>query len=82
MINLIRKLLILNFFIFFSLSFLAFSSSNFLISQSSFNNYDFLQHFQIFNKEIKLSSTDLLDKAISAVIIEDIDLATKLHLKC
>ena len=79
MINLIRKLLILNFLVFFSFPLLAYSSSNFLISQSAFKNYDYptaLSNFS--NKEIKLSSTDLLDKAISAVIIEDIDLAHKI----
>ena len=79
MINLIRKLLILNFLVFFSFPLFAFSSSNFLISQLAFKNYDYpaaLSNFS--NKEIKLSSSNLLDKAISAVIIEDIDLAHKI----
>ena len=79
MINLIRKLLILNFLVFFSFPLFAFSSSNFLISQLAFKNYDYpaaLSNFS--NKEIKLSSSNLLDKVISAVIIEDIDLAHKI----
>ncbi len=79
MINLIRKLLILNFLVFFSFPLFAFSSSNFLISQLAFKNYDYpaaLSNFS--NKQIKLSSSNLLDKVISAVIIEDIDLAHKI----
>ena len=79
MINLIRKLLILNFLVFFSFPLFAFSSSNFLISQLAFKNYDYTAALSNFsNKEIKLSSSNLLDKAISAVIIEDIDLAHKI----
>ena len=79
MINLIRKLLILNFLVFFSFPLFAFSSSNFLISQLAFKNYDYFAALSNFsNKEIKLSSSNLLDKVISAVIIEDIDLAHKI----
>ena len=79
MINLIRKLLILNFLVFFSFPLFAFSSSNFLISQLAFKNYDYTAALSNFsNKEIKLSSSNLLDKVISAVIIEDIDLAHKI----
>ena len=75
MINLIKKLLILNFLLFFSLPLLAFSSSSFLISQSAFKNYDYSIALSDFSdKEIKLSSANLLDKVISAVITEDIDL--------
>ena len=79
MINLIRKLLILNFLVFFSFPLLAYSSSNFLISQSAFKNYDYHAALSSFSKkEIKLSSSNLLDKVISAIIIEDIDLAHKI----
>ena len=82
MINLIRKLLILIFLAFFSMPLLAFSSSGFLISQSAFKNYDYSAALSNFsNKEIKLSSTNLIDKVISAVIIEDIDLANKIATK-
>ena len=76
MINLIRKLLILNFIIFFSTSLWAFSSSTFLISQSAFVNHDYFEALSSFDdKDIKLSKSNMLDKMISAVIIEDIDLA-------
>ena len=79
MINLIRKLLILNFLVFFSFPLLAYSSSNFLISQLAFKNYDYRAALSSFSKkEIKLSSSNLLDKVISAIIIEDIDLAHKI----
>tara|TARA_B100000674_G_C37622651_1_gene815073 strand:- start:15 stop:794 length:780 start_codon:yes stop_codon:yes gene_type:complete len=79
MINLIRKLLILNFLVFFFTPLMAFSSSNYLISQSAFKNYDYSEAISSFrNKDVDLSSSNLLDKAISAVIIEDIDLAYKI----
>ena len=79
MINLIIKLLILNFLLFFSISSFGFSSSKFLISQSAFKNYDYPVALSDFSEvEIKLSSSNLLDKVISAVITEDIDLAHKI----
>ncbi len=79
MINLIRKLLFLNFLVFFSLPLQAFSSSSFLISQSAFKNYDYSAALSNFgNIEISLSTSNLLDKVISAVIVEDIDLANKI----
>ena len=79
MINLIKKLLILNFLVFTPLPLLAFSSSSFLISQSAFNNYDYSAALSNFsNEEIRLPNSNLLDKVISAVIIEDIYLANKI----
>ena len=79
MINLIKKLLILNFTLFFSIPLLAFSSSTFLISQSAFKNHDYSTALSRFNtKEIKLSKSNLIDKIISAVITENIDLANKI----
>ncbi len=79
MINLIRKLLILIFLVLFSLPLSAFSSSNFLISQSAFKNYDYSAALlNISSKDISLSNTNLLDRVISAVIVEDIDLANKI----
>ena len=79
MINLIRKLLFLNFLVFFSLPLQAFSSSSFLISQSAFKNYDYSAALSNFgNIKISLSTSNLLDKVISAVIVEDIDLANKI----
>ncbi len=77
--NLIRKLLIFKLILFFSMPILAFSSSSFLISQSAFKNHDYPLALSSFtNKNVNLSTTKLLDKAISAVIIEDIDLAQKI----
>ena len=82
MINFIRKLLILYFLLFFSKPLLAFSSSSFLISQSAFKNHDYLAALSNFGlKEASLSKGDLLDKVISAVITENIDLAHKIASK-
>ncbi len=79
MINLIKKLLILNFFIFFSGQLQAFSSSTFLITQSAFKNHDYTEALSNFNtNDINLSNNNLLDKAISAVITENIDFAYKI----
>ena len=76
MINLIRKLLILNILLFFSAPLFAFNSSGFLISQSAFKNHDYSAALSSFGgNEIKLSNNDLLDRVISAVITEDIDIA-------
>ena len=82
MIKLIRKLLILNFLLFFSMPVLAFTSSTFLISQSAFKNHDYKAAiFNFRNSENKLTSDKLLDKVISAVITEDIGLAEKIASK-
>ncbi len=82
MINFIKKLLILNCFCLFSLPLLAFSSSSFLINQSAFKNHDYSAALSSFSsKEIKLQGIDLLDKLISAVITDDIDLAYKIASK-
>ena len=82
MIKLIRKLLILNFLLFFSIPVLAFTSSTFLISQSAFKNHDYKAAiFNFRNSENKLTSDKLLDKVISAVITEDIGLAEKIASK-
>ena len=79
MINLIKKLLILNFLLFFSLPLLAFSSSNFLVAQSAYKNYDYKEAlFNFQQSDIELSNNNLLDKAISAVITEDIEIAHKI----
>ena len=79
MINFIKKLLILNFFLFFSSPLLGFSSSNFLISQSAFKNHDYLVALSSFNfNEIRLPNTNLTDNLISSIITEDIDLANKI----
>ncbi len=79
MIKLILKLLILFFLLFFSKSMFAFTSSNFLISQSAFKNHDYaeaLSNFDLY--DTKLSNNKLLDNIISAIITEDLVLANKI----
>ena len=79
MINLIKKLFFICLLIVFNSSVLATSSSSFLISQLAFKNYDYPSTLLNFNAEkIKLSQDQLLDKAIAAIITEDINLAKDL----
>jgi len=79
MINLIKKLFFICLLIFFNSSVLATSSSSFLISQLAFKNYDYPSTLLNFNADkIKLSQDQLLDKAIAAIITEDINLAKDL----
>ena len=76
MINLIKKLFFISLIIAFNTSVFATSSSTFLISQLAFKNYDYSSTLLNFNADkIKLSSDQLLDKAIAAIITEDINLA-------
>ena len=76
MINLIKKWFFICLFISFNTSVFATSSSNFLISQLAFKNYDYPATLLNFNaNKIKLSQDQLLDKAIAAIITEDITLA-------
>ncbi len=76
MINLIKKWFFICLFISFNTSVFATSSSNFLISQLAFKNYDYPATLLNFNADkIKLSQDQLLDKAIAAIITEDINLA-------
>jgi len=79
MINLIKKLQIISIILIVNSSAFALTSSSFLISQSAYENYDYsssLLNFDI--DEVNLSEDSLLDKAIAAVITEDIDLASKI----
>ena len=79
MINLIKKLFFICLLTVFNSSVLATSSSSFLISQLAFKNYDYPSTLLNFNAEkIKLSQDQLLDKAIAAIITEDINLAKDL----
>ncbi len=79
MINMIKKLLIFKFFLIFSTPSMAYSSSQFLISQSAFKNHDYTEVLSNFSiNKIKSFNSNLMDKAISAVISEDIDLANKI----
>ena len=76
MINFIKKLFFVCLIFLFNTSVLALSSSSFLISQSAYKNYDYSSTLFNFNTDkIKLSQDGLLDKAIAAVITEDINLA-------
>ena len=76
MINLIKKWFFICLLISFNTSVFATSSSNFLISQLAFKNYDYPATLLNFNADkIKLSQDQLLDKAIAAIITEDINLA-------
>ena len=79
MINLIKKLQIISIILIVNSSVFALTSSSFLISQSAYENYDYsssLLNFDI--DEVNLSEDSLLDKAIAAIITEDIDLASKI----
>ncbi len=79
MINLIKKLFFVCLLIAFNSSVLATSSSSFLISQLAFKNYDYPSTLLNFNADkTKLSQDQLLDKAIAAIITEDINLAKDL----
>ena len=76
MINFIEKLFFVCLIFLFNTSVLALSSSSFLISQSAYKNYDYSSTLFNFDADkIKLSQDGLLDKAIAAVITEDINLA-------
>ncbi len=76
MINLIKKLFFISLLIALNNSVFATNSSTFLISQLAFKNYDYPATLLNFNADkIKLSQDQLLDKAIAAIITEDITLA-------
>ncbi len=79
MINLIKKLQIIAIILIVNSSAFALTSSSFLISQSAYENYDYsssLLNFDI--DDVNLSEDSLLDKAIAAIITDDIDLASKI----
>ena len=79
MINLIKKLFFICLIIALNNSVFATNSSTFLISQLAFKNYDYPATLLNFNaNKIKQSQDQLLDKAIAAIITEDIDLASKI----
>ncbi len=74
-----KKLIILTFILIFSQPLWALSSSSFLISQSAFKNHDYdLTLFNFDQDGDKLSSKNLLDKVIAAIIIEDLNLANNI----
>ncbi len=67
------------FLIFFSKVVLASNSASFLISQTAFNNYDFIQVLDEFSKNKDEDyKDDYLDELISAVVSENIIVAEKI----
>jgi len=79
MVNLIKTLQFILIFLVINSGALALTSSSFLISQSAFNNYDFSSTLLKFNMDkVTLSQDSLLDKAIAAIITEDLVLALKI----
>ncbi len=74
-----KKLIYISIFLFFSTSISALTSSSFLISQLAFKNYDYprsLSGLKI--NENNFSNSNLLDKIIAAVIVEDLSTANEL----
>ena len=79
MVNLIKTLQFILIFLVVNSGALALTSSSFLISQSAFNNYDYSSTLFKFNMDkVTLSQDSLLDKAIAAIITEDLVLALKI----
>ena len=79
MVNLIKTLQFILIFLVINSGALALTSSSFLISQSAFNNYDYSSTLFKFNMDkVTLSQDSLLDKAIAAIITEDLVLALKI----
>ena len=82
MVNLIKILQFILIFLVINSGALALTSSSFLISQSAFNNYDYSSTLFKFNMDkVTLSQDSFLDKAIAAIITEDLVLALKLLIK-
>ena len=79
MINLLNKLLFLISLCSISLSLWGFNSSNFLISEFAFKNYEHSLSLSGFKENNpNLTQAQLTDKLIAAVIINDIDTANKI----
>ena len=79
MVNLIKTLQFILIFLVINSGALALTSSSFLISQSAFNNYDYSSTLFKFDMDkVTLSQDSLLDKAIAAIITEDLVLAVKI----
>ena len=79
MVNLIKTLQFILICLVINSGALALTSSSFLISQSAFNNYDYSSTLFKFNMDkVTLSHDSLLDKAIAAIITEDLVLALKI----
>ena len=66
----------------FSKTIYASSSASFLISQTAFNNYDFVQVLSEYtNEQNREYKNDYLDELISSVITENINVAEKISRK-
>ncbi len=76
------KILLYFLILLFSKTIYASSSASFLISQTAFNNYDFVQVLSEYtNAQNREYNNDYLDELISAVIIENIEEAEKISRK-
>ena len=74
-----KKLLIFYLITAFSMPVMAYTSSNFLISQLAYKNHDYETSLFDFNIDTaKYPNNDLLDKLIASVILENIEFANKI----
>ena len=74
-----KKLLIFWLITAFSTPVMAYTSSNFLISQLAYKNYDYETSLFDFNINLaKYPNNDLLDKLIASVILENLELANNI----
>jgi len=74
-----KKLLIFWLITAFSMPVMAYTSSNFLISQLAYKNYDYETSLFDFNINLaKYPNNDLLDKLIASVILENLELANNI----
>ena len=74
-----KKLLIFYLITAFSMPVMAYTSSNFLISQLAYKNHDYETSLFDFNIDTaKYPNNDLLDKLIASVILENLEFANKI----
>ncbi len=74
-----KKLLIFYLITAFSMPVMAYTSSNFLISQLAYKNHDYETSLFDFNIDTaKYPNNDLLDKLIASVILENLELANNI----
>ena len=74
-----KKLLIFCLITAFSMPIMAYTSSNFLISQLAYKNHDYATSLFDFNIDTaKYPNNDLLDKLIASVILENLELANNI----
>ena len=74
-----KKLLIFYLITAFSMPVMAYTSSNFLISQLAYKNHDYETSLFDFNIDTaKYPNNDLLDKLIASVILENLEFANNI----